>query len=205
MRNVLGFLGFGAAERGRHLRDGRRRTAPWLTTTCSIPIRAPLSTPSTRWRRRSCTWRSPACATGGRAEGTGSGVVVSPDGLILTNNHVIDGSKEIAVSLSDGRKLRRPRARPRSRHRPCRAARRDGRDLAGGAPRQFQERAAGTDRDRHRQSARLSVDSDGRHRQRRRPLAARAERPADRRRHPDRRRAQPGQLGRPARQLRRRR
>ena len=37
--------------------------------------------------------------------GVGSGVVVSPDGLMLTNNHVIDGAKEIAVSLSDGRKF----------------------------------------------------------------------------------------------------
>ena len=39
------------------------------------------------------------------AGGVGSGVVVSPDGLMLTNNHVIDGPKEIAVSLSDGRKF----------------------------------------------------------------------------------------------------
>lgn len=42
---------------------------------------------------------------GRRAEGTGSGVVVSPDGLILTNNHVIDGAREIAISTSDGRKF----------------------------------------------------------------------------------------------------
>jgi S1-C subfamily serine protease len=42
---------------------------------------------------------------GRRAEGSGSGVVISPDGLILTNNHVIDGAKEITVSLSDGRKF----------------------------------------------------------------------------------------------------
>ena len=33
----------------------------------------------------------------------GSGVIVSADGYILTNNHVIDGADEILVSLPDGR------------------------------------------------------------------------------------------------------
>ena len=42
---------------------------------------------------------------GRRAEGTGSGVIVSPDGLILTNNHVIDGAREIAVSMAEGGKF----------------------------------------------------------------------------------------------------
>jgi len=42
---------------------------------------------------------------GRQAEGSGSGVVVSPDGLILTNNHVIDGAREVAVALSDGRRF----------------------------------------------------------------------------------------------------
>ncbi|GLW91377.1 S1C family serine protease [Actinokineospora globicatena] len=37
------------------------------------------------------------------AEGIGSGVVLSADGRILTNNHVIAGAKEITVSFSDGR------------------------------------------------------------------------------------------------------
>jgi S1-C subfamily serine protease len=42
---------------------------------------------------------------GRTAQGTGSGVIVSPDGLMLTNNHVIDEAQAISVSLSDGRKF----------------------------------------------------------------------------------------------------
>ncbi|NHZ44769.1 Do family serine endopeptidase [Massilia aquatica] len=34
----------------------------------------------------------------------GSGVIVSPDGYILTNNHVIEGADQIQVVLADGRK-----------------------------------------------------------------------------------------------------
>ena len=35
----------------------------------------------------------------------GSGVIVSPDGYILTNNHVIESAAEIEVALADGRKV----------------------------------------------------------------------------------------------------
>jgi serine protease DegQ len=38
--------------------------------------------------------------------GLGSGVIVSPDGYLLTNNHVIDGADDIEVQLSDGRQAR---------------------------------------------------------------------------------------------------
>ncbi len=38
--------------------------------------------------------------------GLGSGVIVSPEGYLLTNNHVIEGADEIEVMLTDGRKAR---------------------------------------------------------------------------------------------------
>ena len=38
-----------------------------------------------------------------RVQGVGSGVVVSPDGYILTNHHVVDGAVEVKVELTDNR------------------------------------------------------------------------------------------------------
>ncbi|MCM4157911.1 trypsin-like peptidase domain-containing protein [Gramella sp. AN32] len=40
--------------------------------------------------------------SGGRAlQGSGSGVIITPDGYIVTNNHVIDGANELEVTLNN--------------------------------------------------------------------------------------------------------
>ncbi|MBA3031813.1 MAG: Do family serine endopeptidase [Gammaproteobacteria bacterium] len=41
-----------------------------------------------------------------RQSGLGSGVIVSADGLVLTNNHVIESADEIEVAFHDGRKTK---------------------------------------------------------------------------------------------------
>jgi S1-C subfamily serine protease len=41
----------------------------------------------------------------GRREGSGSGVLFTPDGLLVTNHHVIQSSQRLRVRLTDGREL----------------------------------------------------------------------------------------------------
>jgi Do/DeqQ family serine protease len=58
--------------------------------------------------RRRSTPRQPQQNEGRRPllpSGSGSGVIVSPDGYILTNNHVVENAEEIKVELTDRRTL----------------------------------------------------------------------------------------------------
>ncbi len=73
-----------------------RRAAPAV-----VSITASKST----LRKPAATWQRDYFG-GGRDQaqtGLGSGVLVSPEGYLLTNQHVVDGADDIEVTLSDGR------------------------------------------------------------------------------------------------------
>ena len=58
-----------------------------------------------------------------RVNGMGTGVVIDSRGYILTNYHVIDGVREIQVTLADERHFVATHGRPRPRNRPGHASR----------------------------------------------------------------------------------
>lgn len=68
-----------------------------VSITTSKTSRTP--SPQDPWLRRYFGDRPPRQPT----IGLGSGVIVSPDGYILTNNHVIEGADQIEVTLAGGR------------------------------------------------------------------------------------------------------
>jgi len=72
-----------------------RRAAPAVVSITAS--KSSLRRAATNWQRD---------AAGGRNQaqtGLGSGVLVSTEGYLLTNQHVVDGADDIEVTLSDGR------------------------------------------------------------------------------------------------------
>src|SRR5258708_9775313 len=52
--------------------------------------------------------RGPEVPKQRREQSLGSGGIVSPEGYVLTNNHVVDGATDVKVTLSDKRELKAP-------------------------------------------------------------------------------------------------
>ena len=48
---------------------------------------------------------APAVVRVERTRGGGSGVIFTPDGFVLTNNHVVEGAADARVTLADGRSM----------------------------------------------------------------------------------------------------
>jgi len=93
----------GAAGDGGHgLRTAARRAAPAVVTI--MASKAPARDRQDPWSRfheglRGEVQRSPQV-------GLGSGVIVSAEGYLLTNNHVVEGASDIEVRLNDGRQAK---------------------------------------------------------------------------------------------------
>lgn len=95
----------------------------------------------------------------------GSGVIISTDGYIVTNNHVIEESTKLKVKLNDGR-LFDAKLVGTDPTTDIALIKIEGEDLPTVAVRQFRRPASGRVGAGHRFALRPAVDHHGRYRQR---------------------------------------
>ena len=151
--------------------------------------------------RRGQNGRARRCADPRRVNSLGSGFIIDPSGLVVTNNHVIADADEVTVILNDGTTLKAEHRRPRHQDRSRAAQGQAGQAAQGGEVRRQRQAAARRMGDRHRQSVQPRRHGDRRHRLGAQP---RHQFRALRQLHPDRRRHQSRQFRRPAVQPQRR-
>lgn len=97
MENSYSFIDY-APPRDAELLDSYSRTITGVVgqvaeAVVHIQVMKPAEQPGGRERQRQQ----------GLAPASGSGFIISTDGFVVTNNHVIEGAREIRVSLADGR------------------------------------------------------------------------------------------------------
>ncbi len=103
-------------------------------------------------------------------QGVGSGVIIDPSGIVLTNNHVVEGADEVIVRLNDGRAVRNDRDQGRQRVRSGRASPSRRQEPAGRQDRQLGQARSRRLGDCRRQSLRAGDYRQRRHHQRQGPL-----------------------------------
>ncbi len=142
----------GAGRRHRPLRATGQDRQPGAAGRSLLPsvLRQPVAAAACRRQREG---------------GLGSGVVVRPDGYILTNNHVVDGAEQVKVELTDGRTFK---AKVVGTDAPSDLAvlKIDGSQPADPAARRLRQGPRRRRRARGRQPARHRPDRDDGHRQR---------------------------------------